>query len=133
MQRALSLPPLPPRGRPKAGRARSSAYSALACAQSLKGVSGDVIILEEAAYCDPGLIAEVVVPLLSMQQSVLLCISTILDSGNHYTKMMELQDDLGKKVFETISITLVRAPTPFYKLELTYCFWLLGVRRMPPG
>ena len=54
--------------------------------QSLKGVSGDVIILEEAvragiprgqnryvneprvrlwqAYCDPGLVAEVVVPLL---------------------------------------------------------------------
>lgn len=50
--------------------------------QSLKGVSGDVIILEEAAYCDPGLVSEVVVPLLSMQSSVLLCISTILDSGN---------------------------------------------------
>jgi len=32
------------------------------------------IILEEAAYCDPGLVSEVVVPLLSMQQSVLLCI-----------------------------------------------------------
>jgi len=29
------------------------------CAQSLKGVSGDVIILEEAAYCDPGLVSEV--------------------------------------------------------------------------
>lgn len=62
-----------------------------------------------------------------MQQSVLLCISTILDSGNHYTKMMELVDgaqtltklpsqqpsvplltDLGFKVFETINITLVR-------------------------
>ena len=61
-----------------------------------------------------------------MQQSVLLCISTILDSGNHYTKMMELVDgahafikppsqhlsvslltDLGFKVFETINITLV--------------------------
>ena len=26
--------------------------------QSLKGVSGDVIVLEEAAYCDPGLISE---------------------------------------------------------------------------
>ena len=68
--------------------------------------------LAQAAYCDPGLISEVVVcvfcfhattcfyvtcvcalrPLLSMQQSVLLCISTILDSGNHYTKMMELTD-----------------------------------------
>jgi len=86
------------------------------------------IILEEAAYCDPasrirsrarlravstpcdcsqGLVSEVVVPLLSMQQSVLLCISTILDSGNHYTKMMELVDDFGKTVFETIKITLV--------------------------
>jgi len=75
-------------------------------------VARAVIILEEAAYCDPGLIAEVVVPLLSMQQSVLLCISTILDSGNHYTKMMELQDDLGKKVFETISITLVSTAKP---------------------
>jgi len=65
--------------------------------------------LEEAAYCDPGLVSEVVVPLLSMQQSVLLCISTILDSGNHYTKMMELVDDYGNTVFETIKITLVRA------------------------
>jgi len=73
----------------------------------LKGVSGDVIILEEAAYCDPGLVSEVVVPLLSMQQSVLLCISTILDSGNHYSKMMELVDDYGHTVFETIKITLV--------------------------
>lgn len=81
-------------------------------------MSGDVIILEEAAYCDPGLVSEVVVPLLSMQQSVLLCISTILDSGNHYTKMMELVDDYGNTVFETIKITLVRTRT-----------WLLIGRR----
>ena len=46
--------------------------------------------LASQAYCDPGLVSEVVVPLLSMQQSVLLCISTILDSGNHYSKMMEV-------------------------------------------
>ena len=44
--------------------------------------AGDLIILEEAAYCDPGLISEVVVPLLSMSKSVLLCISTLLDGGN---------------------------------------------------
>ena len=75
--------------------------------QSLKGVSGDVIILEEAAYCDPGLVSEVVVPLLSMQQSVLLCISTILDSGNHYSKMMEMTDAFGNLIFESIKITLV--------------------------
>jgi len=74
---------------------------------SLKGVSGDVIVLEEAAYCDPGLISEVIVPLLSMQSSCLLCISTLLESGNHYSKMFELTDSLGKKLFETISISLV--------------------------
>ena len=33
--------------------------SARSCSQSLKGVSGDIIVLEEAAYCDPGLISEV--------------------------------------------------------------------------
>jgi len=42
-----------------------------------------------------------------MQQSVLLCISTILDSGNHYSKMMEMTDDYGNNIFETIKITLV--------------------------
>jgi len=159
------------------------------CSQSLKGVAGDVIILEEAvrqhtrrpcpyvvadvpslvftqAYCDPGLISEVyvclytrvhnivtnmyscvllctrsVVPLLSMSNSVLLCISTLLDGGNHYSscharclafypphcqggacllpnllsvlvcagKMFDLTDSVGRKLFESIAITLVCA------------------------
>lgn len=70
-------------------------------------MSGEVIILEEAAYCDKGLIDEVVVPLLSMRSSVLLCISTLLDTGNHYSKMMSLVDDFGNSVFKNISITLV--------------------------
>ena len=59
------------------------------------------------AYCDPGLVSEVVVPLLSMQSSVLLCISTILDSGNHYSKMMEMKDAYGNYIFQSIRITLV--------------------------
>ena len=50
-------------------------------------------------------------PLLSMQQSCLLCISTLLESGNHYSRMFELKDALGEQLFETISITLVR-PNP---------------------
>ncbi len=54
------------------------------------------------------LINEVVVPLLSMQQSCLLCISTLLESGNHYSKMFELRDPTtGEHMFEQISITLV--------------------------
>ena len=46
-------------------------------------------------------------PLLSMSNSCLLCISTLLTSGNHYSKMFELRDELGKPLFETISISLV--------------------------
>ena len=59
------------------------------------------------AYCDPGLVSEVIVPLLSMQSSVLLCISTLLDGGNHYSKMINLKDPSGNPVFESVAITLV--------------------------
>ena len=59
------------------------------------------------AYCDEGLVNEVVVPLLSMESSVLLCISTLLDGANHYTKMINLKDENGNKVFESLQISLV--------------------------
>jgi hypothetical protein len=42
-----------------------------------------------------------------LAHSVCSCISTILDSGNHYSKMMEMTDAFGNKIFETIQITLV--------------------------
>ena len=42
-----------------------------------------------------------------MQQSCLLCISTLLDSGNHYSKMFQLRDSLGRLLFEQIAISLV--------------------------
>ena len=93
-------------------------------------MQGNLIILEEAAYCDQGelsppasrlavsvsayagercrsgLVAEVIVPLLSMQESVLLCISTLLDGSNHYSKMFELMGDDGEPLFKQIAITL---------------------------
>lgn len=124
-------------------------------------------MLEEAAYCDPGLVNEVVVPLLSMQSCVLLCISTLLDGANHYSscrtrclapfpppspscfgprscltcrdpcaavcalfagKMINLRDEHGAKVFESLQISLVcgmlpsnRPPNP-----LKSCTPLLG-------
>lgn len=61
----------------------------------------------KAAYCDPGLVSEVIVPLLSMQESVLLCISTLLDGSNHYSKMFELTGEDGQPLFRQIAITLV--------------------------
>ena len=62
----LARPAAVPRGRRKATQKKKERMEAAPatppCAQSLKGVSGDVIVLEEAAYCDPGLISEVIVP-----------------------------------------------------------------------
>lgn len=46
-------------------------------------------------------------PLLSMQESVLLCISTLLDGSNHYSKMFELRDEDGEPLFKQLAITLV--------------------------
>lgn len=88
-------------------------------------------------YCDAGLISEVVVPLLSMSQSVLLCISTLLDSGNHYSKMMNLKDENGREIFENISITLVcdvRFHTKFYtKCYATACLSFQPARVLCAG
>ena len=71
-------------------------------------------------------------PLLSMQQSVLLCISTILDSGNHYSKMMEMQDDYGHPIFESIKITLVRSTRAHPNPNRSYTHVRhTGVRRLP--
>ncbi len=48
-----------------------------------------------------------------MQQSCLLCISTLLESGNHYSRMFELKDSTtGEPLFETISISLVCGKHP---------------------
>ena len=121
--------------------------------QSLKGVSGDVIILEEAAYCDPGLVSEVyakqkapsaiahssraasvraqsraalkhaaVRPALHQynsrqRQPCALPQTATATPGSRvprlrcadYSKMMEMVDDYGHPIFESIKITLVRA------------------------
>lgn len=65
------------------------------------------MILEEAAYCDEGMINEVVLPLLAVQSSVLLCISTLLENDNHYSRMFSLENDDGTPLFEQIQISLV--------------------------
>ncbi len=76
-------------------------------AQTLKGVGGNVVIIEEAAYCDLQLVNEVIVPLLSMSQSVLLCISTLTDEYNYYTRFMKHTDPSGKPLFHSFSFSLV--------------------------
>jgi hypothetical protein len=66
---------------------------------TLKGVGGDLIICEEAAAMDTAVFYEVVVPLLELDQTALICISTILDSFNFYSKLLDLEDENGDPFF----------------------------------
>jgi len=66
---------------------------------TLKGVGGDLIICEEAAAMDTAVFYEVVVPLLELDRTALICISTILDPTNFYSKLLELKDENGDPFF----------------------------------
>ena len=50
---------------------------------------------------------QVVLPLLSMSESVLLCISTLREGTNHYSKMFNLRNADGTPMFKSIQISLV--------------------------
>ena len=58
--------------------------------------------LEEAAACEPKMVKEVVVPLLVVDTSVLICISTLKESDNSYSKMFEARKPDGSKMFEQV-------------------------------
>lgn len=75
--------------------------------KTLKGVGGDLIILEEAAACEPKMVKEVVVPLLVVDTAVLICISTLKEADNSYSKMFEATKPDGSKMFEQMQIDLV--------------------------
>lgn len=82
-----------------------------ACAQvsTTKGTGGDVIILEEAAYCDPQFFYETVAPLMLIGRTSLLAISTLTSEINFYSRLIKMKD------------ALTQAHTPYTS------FWLICV------
>lgn len=66
---------------------------------TLKGVGGDVVICEEAAAMDMAVFYEVVVPLMQLDRTALICISTVLGADNFYSKLLKLKDDKGSDFF----------------------------------
>ena len=76
-------------------------------AKTLRGVGGDVIYLEEAAFLALDVFYEVIVPLLELDTTALIGISTPQDDQNFYSEMFELKDAKGDLFFNTISIGLV--------------------------
>ena len=50
---------------------------------------------------------EVIVPLLELETTALICISTPQDSSNFYSMMFEMVDQAGEKLFNQIQISMV--------------------------
>tara|TARA_B100000161_G_scaffold251512_1_gene210614 strand:+ start:1815 stop:3536 length:1722 start_codon:yes stop_codon:yes gene_type:complete len=85
--------------------------------KALRGVGGDVIYLEEAAFMSVSMFHEVILPLLEMETTALICISTPQDSTNFYSVMFQMKDPSGETMFNTVEISMVcedckRAGTP---------------------
>jgi hypothetical protein len=75
-----------------------------------KGTGGDVLILEEAAYVDPGFFYETVAPLMLIGNTTLLAISTLTSEINFYTRLIRMRDQsTGLPMFATMCIELVCA------------------------
>ena len=64
-----------------------------------KGTGGDVIVLEEAAYCDPGFFYETVAPLMLISRTSLLAISTLTSEINFYSRLIKMRDTLTQVFF----------------------------------
>eukprot|EP00961_Rhodomonas_salina_P147732 1988539-Rhodomonas_salina.1 len=72
-----------------------------------KGTGGDVLILEEAAYVDPGFFYETVAPLLIVGMTTLIGISTLTSEINFYTRLFKLRDAItGAPIFLSMSVEL---------------------------
>ena len=72
-----------------------------------KGTGGDCIILEEAAYCDPGFFYETVAPLMLIGRTSLLAISTLTSDMSFYTRLFKMRDPLtNEPMFTSFSVEL---------------------------
>lgn len=76
----------------------------------LVSIGGDIIILEEAAYIDPGFAYETVFPLLIVGTTSLLAISTVTSEINFFTRLLRMRDKTTNlPLFTTLSVTLACA------------------------
>ncbi len=72
-----------------------------------KGTGGDLIVLEEAAYVEPGFFYETVAPLLLIGNTSLIAISTLTSEINFYTRLLRMRDKVtGLPLFTSISVQL---------------------------
>ncbi len=60
--------------------------------QTTRGTGADVIIIDEAAHIAPALFFKVIVPILSMRNTSLLCLSSPEGDSNYFSELMNLKN-----------------------------------------
>lgn len=82
-------------------------FSYPATVGGLKGVGAKIVILEEASRLDEAMFTEVIVPLLGVEGTAVIAISTPLEEDNFFTQMTRMKDPIsGKPMFQSLTIQL---------------------------
>jgi hypothetical protein len=71
------------------------------------GVDFDIGVMEEFTRCDPEVWQEVVVPILGVNNTSILAISTPLGEDNWYTSLLTRKNETGDALFNVKQFTLV--------------------------
>lgn len=97
---------------------------------TLRGVGGDVLVLEEAAFIDHNVFLQVIVPLMQMENTSLIAISTPQGEDNFYSKMFDLTDATGNPFFVTMRVGLICAECR--KKNAKTCPHVVAADTLPP-
>jgi len=71
--------------------------------QTTRGTGADVIIVDEAAHIDPKLFFKTIVPILSMANTSLLCLSSPEGDSNYYSQLLGLNKPDGTPFFNVVN------------------------------
>lgn len=64
-------------------------------------------MVDEAAYIDPKIMFEVIIPILRVKTTSLICLSSPDDEDNYYSKMINAKRPDGSKIFKTVQAVLI--------------------------
>lgn len=71
--------------------------------QSARGLTAQLLVVDEAAFVDRRLFTEGLFPILRMKNTSLLCLSSPGDESNHYSRMVQAKDkETQKLIFKYI-------------------------------
>lgn len=70
-----------------------------ASTKTLRGIGGNVMIIDEAGFVEEELYTKIIFPVLSVKHTALICLSTLDGEDNYYSQMLTKLDPITKKTF----------------------------------